>query len=230
MSRGSGGRRRASSEEDADGARRARPGTCLRLNSDCVNPVYCVFWLARPKRTENHSQSPSLMTTRPVFTAAARPAPRLVTLTLHARSAPADGARLAAIAIAHAEGDTTDQADFRIPPQPLPGALRRVHPPVGRSGAGRHRGAGRALRGRGGTVHGARGAAAADRRHRPDAPRWWTTRRSRCSTSDPARTSSIRSRSSRRRAARGPRHLDGHEDPHAAARRAAGGHGRQPAR
>ena len=61
---------------------------------------------------------------RPVFLPLPALLLAIVTLTLHAQSAPADEHALAAIAIAHAEGDTLIRRDFRIAPQPLPDAIR----------------------------------------------------------------------------------------------------------
>ena len=61
---------------------------------------------------------------RPVFLPLPALLLAIVTLTLHAQSAPADEHARAAIAIAHAEGDTLIRRDFRIAPQPLPDAIR----------------------------------------------------------------------------------------------------------
>ena len=61
---------------------------------------------------------------RPVFLPLPALLLAIVTLTLHAQSAPADEHARAAIAIAHAESDTLIRRDFRIAPQPLPDAIR----------------------------------------------------------------------------------------------------------
>ena len=61
---------------------------------------------------------------RPVFLPLPALLLAIVTLTLHAQSAPADEHARAAIAIALAEGDTLIRRDFRIAPQPLPDAIR----------------------------------------------------------------------------------------------------------
>lgn len=61
---------------------------------------------------------------RPVFLPLPALLLAIVTLTLHAQSAPADEHARAAIALAQAESDTLIRRDFRIAPQPLPDAIR----------------------------------------------------------------------------------------------------------